>query len=79
MNRAPTSNLNKEVIQNLHVQNIPICNTVLKVSFYEIIKGYKFEVLNLSNYEIMAANVHLVLILSPCHPTLSSVELMWVD
>jgi len=48
MDRASTSNLNKEVIQNLHVQNIPFCNTVLNVSFYEIIKGYKFAVLNLS-------------------------------
>jgi hypothetical protein len=49
MDRAPTLNLYKEVIQNLHVQNISLYNTVLKVSFYEIIKGYKFEVLNLSS------------------------------
>ena len=50
MDRARTYNLNTEVIQNLHVWNIPFYDTMLKVPFYEIIKGYKFEVLNLSSW-----------------------------
>ena len=39
MDRAPTSNLDKEVMLNLlYVRNIRFCDTVLKVQFYEIIK-----------------------------------------
>lgn len=38
MDRAPPSNLNKDLQNLLSVRNIPFCDTVLKVQFYEIIK-----------------------------------------
>lgn len=63
----------------LRGRNVPFCNAMLQVQFYEIIKAYKPKHKSFIVDEIMACNGHKVLRLPSYHQDLSPIELMRAD
>lgn len=80
VDKAPNSNTKKEDMKLwFNRKNIPYSESMLKPELYKLIKLHKDPFKNYVLRQILENKGHDVLRLSPHHPTLNTIELIWAD